>query len=302
MAGQIGLEQHPDDYVSKLVEVFHLLRDALTDDGSLWINIGDKWASGGRGGGGSFMADRGEAWSHAKDAKGWRSPPLGLKDKDLVGVPWMLAFALRNDGWYLRQCNVWAKPNCMPESVTDRSTASHEYVFHLSRRNDYFYDADAARTPAAPATETRLAQNTLYQDGSDRGNGGGKTNGPMKAVARDDKQRGHSRKHAGFNDRWDATERAEQMAFGANLRSVWWISPATFNDAHFAVMPEALAEICIAAGSAPGDIVIDPFMGSGTVAKVAQSLGRRWWGAELNPAYVEMQKKRAAQRGLELVA
>jgi DNA modification methylase len=298
--GQIGLEQHPDDYVRGLVDAFRLVRDVLADDGTCWINIGDKWASGGHGGGGSFMADRGEAWAHAKDAKGWRSPPTGLKDKDLVGVPWMLAFALRDDGWFLRQCNIWAKPNCMPESVSDRSTASHEYVFQLSKRADYFYDADAARTPAAPSSETRLAQNVEAQAGSERANGGAKTNGPMRAVQRTDKQRGHTRKHAGFNARWDDMSADEQRAMGANLRSVWWIPPATFDDAHYAVMPERLAEICIVAGSRVGDVVLDPFMGSGTVAQVAQSLGRKWLGIELNPAYVDLQKRRTAQLGMEL--
>lgn len=299
--GQLGLEQHPDEYVASLVEVFGLVRELLADDGTLWINIGDKWVSGGHGGGGSFMADRSEAWAHAKDAKGWRSPPARLKDKDLVGIPWMLAFALRADGWFLRQCNIWAKPNCMPESVTDRSTASHEYVFHLSKRNDYFYDADAARTPAAPSSETRLAQNVEAQAGSDRANGGAKTNGPMKAVSRADKQRGHSRKHAGFNGRWDSMSVAEQRAMGANLRSVWWIPPATYGEGHYAVMPETLAELCIVAGSRVGDTVLDPFMGSGTVGQVAQDLGRKWIGCELNPEYGKLVDRRTAQQGMALL-
>lgn len=294
--GQIGLESHPADYVAELVDVFRLVRDVLADDGTLWINIGDKWASGGHGGGGSYMADRGEAWAHAK---GWRSPPLGFKDKDLVGIPWMLAFALRNDGWFLRQCNIWAKPNGMPESVSDRSTASHEYVLHLAKRGDYYYDADAARTPADPSSETRLAQNVEAQIGSERANGGAKTNGNMKAVQRTDKQRGHSRKHAGFNGRWDAMSVAEQRAMGANLRSVWWISPAQYGDSHYAVMPRLLAEICIVAGSRPGDTVLDPFMGSGTVAQVAQALGRKWIGCELNPEYAAMVGRRTAQSAME---
>jgi len=301
VAGQLGLEQTPEEYVSALADVFDLVREMLADDGTAWVNIGDKWASGGNGGGGSFMADRGEAWAHAKDSKGWRSPPTGYKDKDLVGVPFMLAFEMRRRGWFWRQCNVWAKPNCMPESVSDRSTASHEYVLHFSKRNDYFYDADAARTPAAPSSETRLAHDVKSQSGSARANSGAKTNGAMKAVARStDKQRGHTRKHNGFNDRWDNMSVAEQRAMGANIRSVWWISPAQYGDSHFAVMPDTLARICIAAGSRPGDVVLDPFMGSGTTAMVAQSLGRRWIGCELNPAYVAMQKQRAAQHGLEL--
>lgn len=297
MSGQIGLEATPEEYVANLVVVFGLVRELLADDGVLWLNLGDKWASGGNGGGGSFMDERSDAWAHVKHNKGWRSPPAGYKDKDMLGLPWMTAFALRADGWFLRQCNIWAKPNCMPESVTDRSTASHEYVFQLSKRNNYFYDHNAARTPAAPSSETRLAQNVEAQAGSDRANGGAKTNGAMKAVS---KQRGHSRKHAGFNDRWDSMTVAEQRAGGANLRSVWWISPAQTAEAHYAVMPDLLAELCIVATSRPGDTVFDPFMGSGTVGQVAQNLGRRWLGCELNPAYIELQGRRTAQQGLEL--
>jgi DNA modification methylase len=293
MAGQIGLDQTPEQYIADLVAVFADVRRALSSSGTLWLNIGDKWASGGNGGGGSFMESRGEAWAHAKNATGWRSPPEGYKDKDLVGIPWMLAFALRADGWFLRQCNIWAKPNAMPESVTDRSTISHEYVFHLSKSSSYFYNIEAARTPAAPATETRLAQDVGSQSGSTRANGGEKTNGPMRAVARkSDKQRGHTRRHAGFNDRWDDMERAEQIAAGANLRSVWWIAPAQARDAHYAVMPNLLAEICITAGCPKGGMVLDPFFGAGTTSLVADRLGRNCIGIELNPAYVEIALRR----------
>lgn len=299
--GQLGIEQTPEEYIAGMVEVFGLARELLTDDGTCWINIGDKWASGGNGGGGSFMEDRGEAWAHAKNATGWRSPPVGYKNKDLIGVPWMLAFALRAQGWYLRQCNIWAKTNCMPESVTDRSTAAHEYVFHLSKSADYYYDKDAARTPPAPSSETRLAQNTSAQRGSVRANGGNKTNGTMKSVSRrSNKQRGHSRRHAGFNERWDAMLVEEQRANGANLRSVWWIAPAQFRDAHYAVMPERLAEICIVSATRPGDIVLDPFFGSGTTGEVAQRLGRQWIGCEIQKDYEELQKQRTAQTGMPI--
>lgn len=296
---QIGLEQTPEEYIRALVAVFREVWRVLADDGSLWINLGDKWASGGAGGGGSFMAERSEAWAHVKHNKGWRSPPFGYKDKDLVGLPWMLAFALRGDsslksgGWYLRQCNIWAKPNGMPESVRDRSTASHEYVLHLTKRNDYYYNSDAARTPLQPSSETRLAQDVAAQDGSVRANGGAKTNGKMKAVRKGlpDKQRGHSRRHAGFNSRWDAdVERG--AAGGGNLRSVWWIAPAQFREGHFAVMPDALAEICIACGSERGDTVLDPFGGAGTTGLVADRLGRNAILIELNPTYAHMAERR----------
>lgn len=291
--GQLGLEETPEEYIAKLTAIFREARRVLRTDGTCWVNLGDKWASGGNGGGGSFMEQRADAWSHAKDTKGWRSPPAGYKDKDLVGLPFMLAFAMRADGWFWRQCNVWGKPNCMPESVSDRSTISHEYVLQFSKNNDYWYDSDAARTPAMPSTETRLAQDVENQIGSDRANGGAKTNGPMKAVARkSDKQRGHSRRHDGFNDRWDAMSREEQLASGANLRSVWWISPAQYRDGHYAVMPDRLATICILAGCPPGGTVLDPFSGAGTSLVVAQRLARDAIGIELNPEYAAMAERR----------
>lgn len=305
MAGQLGLEQTPEEYIDRLVEIFREARRVLRTDGTAWVNLGDKWASGGNGGGGSFMDDRAEAWAHVKGNKGWRNPPAGYKDKDLVGVPWMFAFAARADGWFLRQCNIWAKPNCMPESVQDRSTVAHEYVFHLTKNNDYWYDAEAARTPAAPSSDTRLAQNVEAQEGSARANGGAKTNGPMKAVSRKampetqarlgdyrDKQRGHSRKHEGFNSRWDAMEKSEQQVNGANLRSVWWLAPAQYKEGHYAVMPAALAEICIAAGCPADGVVLDPFGGAGTTGLVADRMGRDAILIELNPEYAAMAKRR----------
>lgn len=299
ITGQIGLEPTPEEYCQNLVKVFWGVWRALRDDGTLWLNLGDKWASGGNGGGGSFMEGRQEAWAHAKDAKGWRSPPEGYKDKDLVGIPWMVAFALRASGWYLRQCNIWAKPNCMPESVTDRSTISHEYIFQFSKSSDYFYNSDLARTPPMPSTETRLAQDVESQAGSARGNGLAKTNGPMKAVRRSDKQRGHSRRHNGFNDRWDAMSVKEQMSNGANLRSVWWVSPAQTTDDHYAVMPEQIARICILAGCPQDGTVLDPFVGSGTTALVARDLQCNAIGIELNETYIEIAKKRLAQEVLD---
>jgi site-specific DNA-methyltransferase (adenine-specific) len=318
VSGQLGLEQTPEAYINDLTSIMREVRRVLRSEGTAWINIGDRWASGGNGGGGSFMADRGDAWAHAKNSKGWRSPPSGYKDKDLVGLPFMLAFAMRADGWFWRQCNIWAKPNCMPESVTDRSTSSHEYVLHFSKRNDYWYDSAAARTPAAPSTETRLAQDIDGQEGSHRANGGGKTNGTMKAVGgltgsphgrhalgdnlpkaerRSNKQRGHSRRHVGFNDRWDAMDKSGQVADGANLRSVWWISPAQYREGHYAVMPETLAEICITAGCPKGGVVLDPFSGAGTTGLVADRLGRSAVLIELNPAYADMAERRISGDG-----
>lgn len=284
--GQIGLELTPEIYVEDLLLVFQEVRRVLRDDGTLWLNIGDKWASGGHGGGGSFMAERGDAWQHAKGAKGWRSPPAGYKDKDLVGIPWMTAFALRGDGWFLRQCNIWAKPNTMPESVRDRSTVSHEYVFQFSKRGDYYYDSEAARTPMEPSSETRLA---LDCRPGERETGQGQAPGPVRRA------RGKaltSPRHDG--NTWNANNGRGFIPVqdGANLRSVWWIAPAQYRDAHFAVMPEKLATICIAAGSRPGDCVLDPFGGSGTVASVATGMGRSSIYIDLNPAYLELAKQR----------
>jgi hypothetical protein len=150
-------------------------------------------------------------------------PPSGCKAKDLLGIPWMVAFALRADGWFLRSDIIWHKPNPMPESVRDRPTSAHEHVFLLTKRGAYFYDAEAIRQPLADASYVRLAQDVESQAGSARANGGAKTNGPMKAVG-GDKQRGHSRRHVGFNDRWDAMSKAEQQAGGANARNVWTIA------------------------------------------------------------------------------
>jgi len=307
MAGQLGLEQTPEEYVDKLTAIFAQCRRILRPDGTCWVNLGDKWASGGNGGGGSFMEERSEAWAHVKNNKGWRSPPAGYKDKDLVGVPWMLAFSMRAEGWYLRQCNIWAKPNGMPESVRDRSTVSHEYVFHFSKSNDYWYDYEAARTPPAPDQDTRLVEPKAHGStlqGGPHGRHALGDNVPVEDRRKDlpetqkrlgayrDKQRGHTRKHAGFNDRWDAMEKTEQMANGSNLRSVWWIAPAQYREGHYAVMPDGLAELCIAAGCPVGGVVLDPFAGAGTTGLVADRLQRDAILIELNPEYVEMARKR----------
>jgi DNA modification methylase len=320
VAGQLGLEKTPGEYVERMVDVFREVRRALKPDGVLWLNVGDSFATGGgavgRCPGGGEQGARFLRQGHINTQPN-RMPLPGLKPKDLIGIPWRIAFALQADGWWLRSDIVWAKPNGMPESVRDRPTRSHEMVFLLSKSERYFYDADAARTPAAPATETRLAQNVDAQEGSSRANGGRKTNGKMKAVGahgstlegaphgrhalgenipekerRSDKQRGHGRVHAGFNARWDAMEKAEQMEGGSNLRSVWWLAPAQFREGHFATMPPALAEICIVAGSRVGDTVLDPFGGAGTTGLVADRLSRNALLIELNPSYAAMARER----------
>jgi DNA modification methylase len=300
---ELGLEKTPQLYVEAMLKVFSEVKRVLRDDGTLWLNVGDSHAS-------AWVCNRRSMIGAGSLENGKRENRPNrltgdLKEKDLIGVPWMLAFALRADGWYLRSDIVWTKPNGMPESVRDRPTRSHEMVFLFSKSERYFYDTDTARTPPAPATETRLAQNVEQQEGSLRANGGTKSNGAMKAVQRKslpetqaklgayrDKQREHSRRHAGFNERWDAAEESGDARTGANLRSVWWVSPAQYKGAHYAVMPTALAEICITAGSRKGDTVLDPFSGVGTTALVADRTGRHAIGIELNPTDAETSRER----------
>lgn len=309
---QMGLEPTPDDYVSRMVETFREVRRVLRSDGNLWLNVGDSyagsWGAQSRGDdypgtleGGSTLSAR-QIKAHPKGQKntGSMKKTPGLKPKDLIGVPWMLAFALRSDGWWLRSANVWAKPNGMPESVEDRPTVAHEYVFQLTKSERYFYNAEGVRLPPVPESVGRLARamrNSLDEGGFVISGGGYAPPGqaPHQGARKSDKQRGHSRKHAGFNDRWDAMERAEQQSKGANLRSVWWISPGGFPEAHFAVMPEELAATCIMAGTQPGGVVLDPFGGSGTVGVVADRLRRSAILIELNPDYAAMAQRRIAE-------
>lgn len=294
MPGQFGLEKTPEEYVAKMVEVFREVKRVLRDDGTLWLNLGDSYAANR-----SYQVAQPKGGpkhglAQAVGGRGQKAAEFGLKPKDLVGIPWMVAFALRADGWYLRQDIIWAKPNPMPESVTDRCTKSHEYIFMLSKSARYYYDADAIKEPATESSLKRWDQNIEGQAGSSRVPG--KTNGPMKALgggqanirkARD-KQRGHSRRHAGFNDRWDAMTKAEQCSGLRNKRSVWTVSTKPFKEAHFATFPPNLITPCILAGAPPGGTVLDPFMGAGTTAYVAKEYGRKAIGCELNPAYIDL--------------
>lgn len=298
---EVGLEESPTEFVANLVAVFHEVHRVLRDDGVVWLNMGDSYAANRSYQVPSTKGGNKHSDSQSNGGQG-SSIPDGLKPKDLIGIPWRLAFALQADGWWLRGDHVWAKPNGMPESVEDRPVRGHEYVFLLSKSERYWFDHLAVRTAPKASTITRLAQDVANQKGSQRANGGGKSNGPMKAVGvarhapedvipakerRSDKQRGHSRRHAGFNDRWDAMERNDQMAAGANLRSVWWVPPAQYRGAHFAVMPDLVAEICIRSGCPEGGTVLDPFFGAGTTGVVADRLGRNCIGIELSEANAE---------------
>lgn len=266
--GQLGLEQTPEQYVAAMVEVFRCVWDVLADDGTLWLNIGDSYArTGGTDRKVSASAQVGST-RNTMEQIGDRTQraPTGLKDKDLIGIPWRLAFALQADGWYLRQDIIWHKPNPMPESVRDRCTKAHEYIFLLSKSERYFFDGDAMREDAVKG-----AAGSTFNTG--------------KTAAH---QMGRS----------SAAERVEDGK--RNRRSVWTVATRPYKGAHFATFPPALIEPCILAGSRPGDIVLDPFMGSGTTAAVALQHGRQYLGCELNPAYQPLQDARVESVFAEL--
>lgn len=294
--GQLGLESSPQEFITNLVDVFALVWEVLADDGTLWLNMGDSYAHVGKWGGSS--GGKHVPALHGNTGIGHGKRDYGsYKSKDLMGMPWRIAFALQDFGWFLRQDIIWHKPNPMPESVQDRCTKAHEYLFLLSKSARYYYDAAAIREPATHSSIKRWAQDLENQVGSSRVPG--KSNGPMKAVG-GDKQRGHSRRHAGFNDRWDHMTKQEQASTGRNKRSVWTVPSESFHGAHFATFPRALIRPCILAGSRSGDTVLDPFFGSGTTGAVCNSLGRNHIGIELNPDYESIQLERTAQQGFEL--
>ena len=262
--GQLGLEETPDEYIKAMVEVFRCVWDVLEDDGTLWLNIGDSYCnSNGFARASPEYQREGRNNMPANDRKLDKLHEAGLKTKDLIGIPWMLTFALRADGWYLRQDIIWHKPNPMPESVQDRCTKAHEYIFLLSKSQKYYYDIESIKEPAIYA-------------GDDRG-------------ARTDSRRGT-----------EANSMSGVTGEKRNKRSVWTVTTKPYEGAHFAVFPQDLIEPCIMAGAPVGGIVLDPFMGSGTTAQVAQNLGRQYIGCELNPAYMELQNIRTAQQSLIL--
>jgi DNA modification methylase len=252
-----------------MVEVFRCVWDVLKDDGTLWLNIGDSYYN--------YRPGKGQPLVKQTVANSDQDlPPTcarrgnkldGLKEKDLIGIPWMLAFALRADGWYLRQDIIWHKPNPMPESVQDRCTKAHEYIFLMSKSQKYHYDHEAIKDPVKQDWGTRDRTDGKYHN---EGSG--------------------LQPHSGL-------EKSYEMA---NKRSVWTVNTKPYAGAHFAVFPSDLIEPCILAGAAPGQVVLDPFMGSGTTAQVAQSLGRQYLGCELNTDYEALQTSRVAQLSLEL--
>jgi DNA modification methylase len=276
---QIGLEQTPDEYVAQMVEVFREVRRVLRDDGVLWLNLGDSYAmSSMRGENSSFTSTTVVQTAAINGAVklGKRSIPAGLKQKDLVGIPWRVAFALQADGWWLRQDIIWHKPNPMPESVTDRCTKAHEYLFMLTKSAKYYFDNQAiqedAKTPPGATWAERKAA------GATAGNvivGDAKRNGTQRVV--------HGK---------GVTSNLTRQDGKRNRRSVWTIPTKPFRGAHFAVMPEALVEPCILASSRQDDTILDPFTGSGTVAVVSLRYDRNYIGTELNPDYVDIARQR----------
>lgn len=266
--GQIGLEQTPQEFIDNLVEVFACVWDILADDGTLWVNLGDSYA---RVGGDS--SQKGRHWDNRKNnpttGHNRYAKDMGVKEKNLLGMPWRLAFALQEFGWYLRQDIIWHKPNPMPESVTDRCTKAHEYIFLLSKNQKYYFDNEA------------IKEEGVYPEGTKAAKG---------SVERQNQQ--------GVNARPPEYKIYDGMR---NKRDVWTVPVKPYSGAHFAVYPEELIQPCILAGSRVGDIVLDPFFGSGTTGQVCQNLGRKWIGCELNKDYEKLQNERLVQQGLELL-
>jgi DNA modification methylase len=262
--GQIGLEQTPAEYVKAMVEVFECVWDVLEDDGTLWLNLGDSYYN--------YRPGKGQAMNKQTVSKTNQDLPTtnarrgnklaGLKEKDLIGIPWRVAFALQDAGWYLRQDIIWHKPNPMPESVKDRCTKAHEYIFLFSKKPQYFFDSEGIKEDAIWKNDKRAGKGRVTYDGKRQG---GEGEGQEAFVAIKDTR---------------------------NKRDVWSVPVRAYKGAHFATFPPPLIEPCILAGSRVNDIVLDPFMGSGTTAMVAKQHGRRYIGCELNEDYRELQDKR----------
>ncbi len=262
--GQIGLEPTPNEFVAQMVAVFREVRRVLRDDGTLWLNLGDSYVGSANNGGAASKTMRGPQAATGKSLPTKRGE--GLKSKDLIGIPWRVAFALQADGWYLRQDIIWHKPNPMPESVRDRCTKAHEYVFLLSKSERYFWDAEAMKEPEVCGRKRGPA---LHPDKIS-------TNGNSGLARRESK---------GMRNR----------------RSVWTVATHPYKGAHFATFPPALIEPCILAGAPFDGVVLDPFTGSGTTAAVALQHGRRFIGCELNPDYIQLAAARIAAAEAEVL-
>ena len=304
-SGQIGLEETPQMYVDAMVEVFRCVWDVLEDDGTLWLNIGDTYYN---------YRGRTDAFCKQTVAKTKQDLPThsptrnnkleGLKGKDLIGIPWMLAFALRADGWYLRQDIIWHKPNPMPESVKDRCTKAHEYIFLLTKSDRYHFDSAAIEEPIQDVTALRMLRGV--SDTHKNVNGApGQTkhsmNQPRPNVRKefDSSMGGGGTSFVGHSG-YKKADGTLMIKPTRNKRSVWTVNTKPYKGAHFAVFPEELIEPCILAGAPTDGIVLDPFMGSGTTAAMALRLGRQYLGCELNEDYKPLQEERIAKESRPL--
>jgi DNA modification methylase len=267
--GQIGLEKTPEDYVQKLTAVFDEVYRVLKKSGTLWLIVGDSYNGSGKNSGQPSDSRWLQSTNSHSQAINLTTNVKGLKRKDLIGIPWMLAFAMRSAGWYLRQDIIWSKPNPMPESVTDRCTKAHEYIFLFSKAEKYFFDHEAIQKPAAydGRTDTTMKGSKKYSQV-------GLNGGSVAARGR---------------ERWPTVKNGIPHR---NCHSVWTVNSADFYDAHFATFPPKLIVDCIKAGCKEGGVVLDPFMGAGTTAVVARKLGRNFIGVELNIENVKMAERR----------
>ena len=282
VAGQIGLESTPSEYVARMVEVFRAVRRVLRDDGTCWVNLGDSYTAGaGNRNGMNESTLRGKTYGRGcMGDKPMSGLDAGVRPKNLVGIPWRVAFALQDDGWYLRQDIIWHKPNPMPESVTDRCTKAHEYLFLLSKSARYHFDAEAIQERSTLPTDTRPPNGSMAE-------------GQRRAEARRMPPIGGV-KHTENGHNQTAVGNTPEFREFRNRRDVWTIPTQPFPGAHFAVFPEALVEPCVKAGCPLGGTVLDPFNGSGTTGVVALKQGRSYVGCELNPEYVAMSRRRLA--------
>lgn len=332
MDGQIGLEETPGAYIQRLVELFREIRRVLKDDGTIWVNIGDSYYGGGKT---SSISDNGsgEKQKSNKGAVSRENLPNNrrksdtYKPKDLIGIPWMLAFALRADGWYLRQDIIWHKPNPMPESVTDRCTKSHEYIFLLSKSEKYYFDHEAIQEEAVTQIDPRIGRREEYNGIRQRQEGTGnrafvslKTRPRFGGTKYGDNDDPHYKTKSGKE--WEPQMRTKNCQYDGqrpntmhikrelgesdenyvvrNKRDVWSVPVRPNKEAHFATYPEMLIQPCILAGCPENGVVLDPFMGSGTTGIVARKLNRNYIGCELNPEYQRMAERRILEHGENL--
>lgn len=301
--GQLGLEETPEEYIKNMVDIFREVKRVLKKEGTLWLNIGDSYASGGNGGQGKKQnSNRGTRATAGKRKKS----PSNIKSKDLVGIPWMLAFALRADGWYLRQDIIWHKPNPMPESVRDRCTKAHEYIFLMSKSSSYYFDNEAIKEPASTNSNARVARALMGQKSNPdllkngirprmpqvAGHSHGK--GSHDTLIHGSIKSGRKIALAGSGIKQNSSFEAilVEMVEKRNKRSVWSVGSRAFKEAHFATFPEKLIEPMILAGCPRGGVVLDPFMGAGTTLVVSAREGRDAIGIELNPEYIKITEKR----------